>query len=214
MRIFLIRHGRQSDARCNVDVELAEEGRRQAELVAHRIGSWGIEKIYSSDLIRARQTAEIVNARLGVPLEIVGALREIEFGAMHGLTEEEIADRFGDFKREQLQMELDLHYPGPGGENIADLLERVVPALKAIAQGPERAVAVATHGVVIRALVAFVCGGPLARWRLVASTFENGSITELLWREPGEFTLERLNDHAHLEAHPELLRSAWGVTEN
>lgn len=214
MRILLIRHGRQSDARCNVDVGLAAEGRRQAEAVARRIEHWGVEKMYSSDLIRARQTAEIINARLRLPHEIVGELREIDFGALHGLTDEEIDARFGQFKQDQSRMDLDLHYPGPGGENIADLLERVLPAITAIAQGPENAVAISTHGVVIRALAAFAVGIPLPRWRLVATALENCSITELRSREPDLFTLERLNDHAHLEAYPELLRSAWGVNEN
>lgn len=214
MRIFLIRHGRQSDARCNVDVDLAEEGRRQAEAVARRIEHWGVEKLYSSDLIRARQTAEIINDRLHLSHEIVGDLREIEFGALHGLTDTQIDAQFAEFKKDQARMDRDLRYPGPGGENIADLLERVVPAIRTIAQGPEDAVAIATHGVVIRALTVFVTGMPLPRWRLVASALENGSITELRTAESGGFTLERLNDHAHLDPYPELLRSAWGVNEN
>lgn len=214
MRIFLIRHGRQSDARCNVDVDLAEEGRRQAEAVARRIERWGVEKLYSSDLIRARQTAEIINHRLRLSHEIVGDLREIEFGALHGLTDTQIDAQFAEFKKDQARMDRDLRYPGPGGENIADLLERVVPAIRTIALGPEDAVAIATHGVVIRALTVFVTGMPLPRWRLVASALENGSITELRTAESGGFTLERLNDHAHLDPYPELLRSAWGVAEN
>ncbi|MFT3877311.1 MAG: histidine phosphatase family protein [Propioniciclava sp.] len=213
MRVFLIRHGRQSDARCNVDVGLAEEGRQQAALTGHRMSDWGIRRIISSDLIRARQTAEIMNEHLGVPHQIVPELREISFGEMEGLTDAEIAVRFAGFKRRQDALDLDLRYPG--GENAADLLQRVVPAVKAIVEAGEGPVAIATHGGVIRTLVSYVTQAPLARWRLVGTSLENGSITELAWKPgAGTFSLERFNDHAHLEAYPALLRAAWGVDEN
>lgn len=213
MRIFLIRHGRQSDARCNVDVGLSAEGRRQAELTAARMEHWGIERLYSSELLRARETAEILDSRLRVGVGIVPAFRELDFGDMQGLTDEEIDARFSDFKQAQRRMDVDLHYPG--GENIADVVERVVPALRRLAEEGTGDAAVATHGGVIRALVSHVVHGPLARWRMLATELENGSITELGWHPgSGEFSLERLNDHGHLEAHPELLRSAWGVSAN
>ena len=213
MRLFLIRHGRQSDTRCNVDVGLAEAGRRQAELVAHRMEDWGIDHVVSSDMIRARQTAAVVGERLGRAVEVIPAFRELDFGEMHGLTDTEIGARFADFHREQRRMELDRPYPA--GESATDVLARVLPPLRALTAEPfERAVLV-THGVVIRALAAFVLGAPTARWRLAAHTLENCSITEFRWhRDAAEFSLERLNDHAHLEHHPELLRSAWGVSEN
>ena len=213
MRVFLIRHGRQSDARCNVDVGLADEGRSQAELVAHRMEGWGIGSLISSDMIRARETAEIMDARFGLGVRIVPELRELDFGDMEGLTDAEIGERFAGFKQHQEPMDLDLRYPG--GESISDLLERVVPAIRTIVTSHTEDVAIATHGVVIRALVSYVVRAPLPRWRLMASGLENGSITELAWH-PGDqtFSLERLNDHAHLEPHPALLRSAWGVQEN
>ena len=69
--IFLIRHGRQCSALCNVNVELAKEGREQAELLGQRLKNYRLEKIYSSTLIRARETAEILNQYLGLPYEVV-----------------------------------------------------------------------------------------------------------------------------------------------
>lgn len=213
MRIFLIRHGRQSDTRCNVDVDLAEEGKRQADLVGRRMQVWGVDRLVSSNLIRARQTAEIMNAHLRLPHEVEPDLKELDFGEMEGLDDDQIADRFAGFKRRQQRMDLDLRYPG--GESASDLLERVVPALRRIADGPGSAVACVTHGVVIRGLVCYATRSPLARWHALAHRLENSSITELVWRpDLDEFTLERLNDHAHLEAHPSLLRAAWGVREN
>ena len=213
MRVFLIRHGRQSDARCNVDVDLAVEGRRQAELAAQRMEQWGMDTLYSSDLIRARQTAEIMNRWLRVPHHIVPKLRELDFGDMEGLTDLEIGERFASFQERQAPMDLDLTYPG--GESVSNLVERVVPALRSIVDQASGDIAIATHGVVIRGVVSYVTHAPLARWRLLATSLENGSITELRWHHATEqFSLERLNDHAHLEGHPELMRSAWGVREN
>ncbi len=213
MRVFLVRHGRQSDTRCNVDVDLADEGKQQAALAGQRMSRWGIRRLVSSDLIRARQTAEIISEHLGVPHYVVPDLRELDFGQMEGLTDAEIAHRFSDFKQRQLPMDLDLRYPG--GENVADLLERVVPALLSVVGEGPGPVAIATHGVVIRAIVSHVARAPLARWRRMASGLENGSITELAWHAGAqEFSLERFNDYAHLEAYPPLLRAAWGVDEN
>ena len=56
MRLYLIRHGRQCSQLCNVNVDLAEEGFRQAELLGERLAGEKIEAVYSSHL-RRRQTA-------------------------------------------------------------------------------------------------------------------------------------------------------------
>lgn len=214
MRIHLIRHGRQSDTRCNVDVDLSDAGRAQADLAGVRLAALGgIDALYSSDMIRARETAEIVSGRLGLPVRVIPSLRELDFGDMEGLTDDEIDERFADFKAEQALMASDLHYPG--GESIGELLDRVFAGLVEVAADGHRCVAIATHGVVIRALVTHLLGAPLQHWRLVATSLENGSLTEIEWDPTARRgSVERLNDFAHLDAHPELLRSAWGIREN
>ena len=58
--IFLIRHGRQCSKLCNVDVSLDESGRKQAKLAGKRLISYKLEKLYCSQLIRAKETAEII----------------------------------------------------------------------------------------------------------------------------------------------------------
>ena len=61
MRIYLVRHARQCSPLCNVNVELAQEGVQQAELLAARMKMWiPVDAIYSSALLRARQTAGIL----------------------------------------------------------------------------------------------------------------------------------------------------------
>ena len=80
VNLYLIRHGRQNSTLCNVDVELSEAGRLQAGLLQERLQNYNIDAIYSSDLIRAKQTAEIVNEGLMLPHIIREELREISFG--------------------------------------------------------------------------------------------------------------------------------------
>jgi broad specificity phosphatase PhoE len=61
LNLYLIRHGRQCDKRCNVDVSLSKEGIRQARLAGMRMKDWGIEMVYSSDMLRAKETAYFAN---------------------------------------------------------------------------------------------------------------------------------------------------------
>lgn len=213
MKIYLIRHGRQSDKRCNVDVSLAPEGIRQAVLTGERMKDWGIEKVYSSDMLRAKETAEQANRSWHVPHEIIPEFRELCFGDMEGLTDEEIEVKFADFKKQQEQMAADIPYPG--GESAADLVRRAMPKLREVAGCHSGSIAIATHGVWIRAVLCFILGIDMVKWRTLGTTLENGSITELCYHpEKQQFTLERFNDFAHLEPYPSLLRAAWGVKEN
>ncbi|WHU57871.1 histidine phosphatase family protein [Trueperella pyogenes] len=213
--IYMIRHGRQSDKRCNVDVDLSLEGREQARLVGERIATWDIGAIYTSSMVRARETAEIISDSLGVDVNVRSELREISFGEMEGLTDEEIVANFAQFQRDQSKMELDLQYPG--GENISQVLQRSIGVFDEIARSSPSRVAVVSHGGIIRAMVTHATSAPPARWRNIARNLENTSITELVAETNSygvQYRLERLNDYAHLEPHPHLLRSAWAVAEN
>ena len=101
-----------------MNVDLSQEGRRQAALLGCRLTDWGIDALYSSDLIRAVQTAREINRFLSLPHTICPDLREISFGEMEGLTNEEIGVRFKEFKKQQETMTADLPYPG--GECAGD----------------------------------------------------------------------------------------------
>ena len=208
MRILLIRHGRQNSPLCNVNVPLAEEGRRQAALLGERLKDEKIEAVWSSDLIRAVETADIINESLQVPREIRKDIREISFGDMEGLSDEVIADRFEEFLRERSRMEKDLPYPG--GECAGDVVVRAVPVLKEIMEHDYETVAGVTRGGVMRSLVAYYLGMDLAKVQLLGGHLENCGITELWVRKSdGRVLVNRFNDAAHLECSPELLRSGW-----
>lgn len=208
MRLYLIRHGRQSSKLRNLDVDLSEAGYSQASLLGQRMAGAGIQVVYSSETKRAIQTAQAANYYWRVNHYLYPELREISFGEMEGLSEQEIAIRFADFQKDMEKMEYDLAYPG--GECAGDVVRRVIPIFREIMETGYERVAIVTHGGVIRSMVAYYMNMDLAKWRLLGKDLENCSITELLSR-PGtqEFTLERFNDYAHLQAYPQLLRSAW-----
>ena len=97
--IFLIRHGRQCSKLCNVDVALDETGREQAALLGKRLAAYGIEQLYCSELLRARETAQIINGSLGVSCEVLPDIQEIDFGGFTGRTDEGIRDMYQDFRK-------------------------------------------------------------------------------------------------------------------
>ena len=213
MKLYLRRHGRQSSKLCNVNVDLCEEGFRQAALVGERLFPANIQAVYSSDLLRAVQTAQAANLYWNVEHVISPELREISFGEMEGKSDSEIARLYSEFQARQAAMEEDIPYPG--GECAADVIRRAEPVFCEMTKSGYERIAVVTHGGVIRAMTAHYLGIPLKRWRILGKSLENCSITELSWDEKaGRFTVERFNDYAHLEPYPELLRAGWAEAEN
>ena len=181
MKLYLIRHGRQNSRLCNVNVDLCEEGYRQAALLGERLFPKNIQAVYSSDLLRAIETAQAANLYWNVEHMICPELREIDFGDMEGLSDTEIAVKYADFKKEQMKMERDLAYPG--GECAADVVKRADPVLKQLVKTGYERVAVVTHGGLIRVMAAYYTGIPLSRFRILGKELENCSITELNWDE-------------------------------
>lgn len=207
MRLILIRHGRQSSPLCNVDVDLSEVGRRQAELLAKRFNGFVPDRIYTSALVRAKQTAEILfGTEAGFHER--EALNEISFGDMTGEVDSRNAVLFPEYFAAKKKKEENLRLPG--GECPTEVFDRALPVVReAIASGAETVVIV-THGGVIRALVAGLLGLGAGQMLRIADSLEHTSVTELWYSEAaGCFSLERLNDASHLEGKPELSRSAW-----
>ena len=211
MNIYLIRHGRQCSKLCNVDVELAPEGREQADLLGQRLKTYDIEAVYSSDLIRARETADIINKHLNKPRVIDERWQEANFGGMTGLTNEEMREKYGDFLEKRATMTEDIPYPD-GGENCRMVFERSFEALKDLTKENYENVCVVTHGGVIRALLTGLVGADYAKWLTYGRQLENCSISHILYDEKMKtFHIERLNDFAHFEGKDYLMRKHFGT---
>jgi len=158
--LLLVRHGetdwnRDRRFQGHADPPLNEMGREQAHALAAELAGERIELVYTSDLCRARETAEIVAASLGADLVALRDLREIDVGEWEGLTWPEIEKRYPEGARAW-------HEQGFGweaGETYDELGERVVAALRRIAADhPEQRVLVVGHGGTIRATRAFLEG--------------------------------------------------------
>ena len=150
MRILLIRHGETALNVARVlqpaDTKLSVRGLAQAEALARRLAALGLAGIVSSDLPRALCTAEAIRATTGAPVETSALLQERNFGDWRG-------QPYDDLGIDPLTM---LNAP-PGGESAAAFEQRVAQAFAHIVQRQSAlhgAIAVVTHGLVIRAILA------------------------------------------------------------
>lgn len=154
MRVLLIRHGRSTwnaERRWQgwADPPLSPEGVAQADAAAAAMHGLAIRAVVSSDLARARSTADVIARAAGVGVSIDPALREQDVGLWSGLTSDEIEARWPG----QLEAyRADPGMPFPSGEGAEALLRRALPVLLTIArEDPYDAVAVVvSHGGLIR----------------------------------------------------------------
>jgi broad specificity phosphatase PhoE len=152
--LLLARHGETNDnlepirVQGFTDTPLNDTGRRQAGELAERVSSLGIASLWTSDLSRARETAEIVGARLDLKPRPDPRLREANRGEWEG-------HRFIDIEREQPERYAAWRRAGdgfrfPGGESLKDQLERVTAALDDVRASRELPALVVCHGGSIR----------------------------------------------------------------
>lgn len=153
--VYLIRH-----ARCGspgtllgaADPPLTAEGRAESAELGRRLRGESIGRIVSSDLCRARQTAAIIAAELGLAVEVDPRLNEISYGAWDGLTWAEIESRFPEAAARKLSDWF--RFTPEGAEPFADFFERVKHAWNSLAgTGPART-AIVAHRTVNAVLLA------------------------------------------------------------
>jgi broad specificity phosphatase PhoE len=185
--LLIVRHG-ETDWNAELrflghaDPPLNETGRAQARALADELADVRADAIYSSDLTRARETAEMLGERLGLPVSTLRELREIDVGNWQGLTREEINARFPDAYLAWRSGE-----PGwSGGETYDQLAARVLPALNRIARAhPEGRVIVVGHGGTIRTVRAHVSGVTVAEHRLKLPPIRNCETYRIHARDDG-----------------------------
>lgn len=149
-KLYLVRHG-QTDWNLegrwqgHIDVPLNEVGRRQAAQIARQLAGEGLEAIYSSDLGRARQTANAIARETGLPVQIDPRLREIHQGEWQGMLATEIHARYeAAFRQRRLDPS---GFAPPGGETAVQVKDRVLSAVLDICRRhPTQRVALVSHG--------------------------------------------------------------------
>jgi len=194
MKVYLVRHGETPLNTARVlqhpDTPLSERGAVQAERVAKRLASAGIERVLTSDHARAHATAKAISAATGAPMEIEPLLRERHFGIHRG-------GAYG-------ALEVDIFAPDyapPGGETVPEFETRVGDAWAAVRTAAARVrgpIVVVSHGLVCSAL---------ARDHLVAAAgidvaaarWVNASVTEIEVGPGPRGTIVRLACAEHLD---------------
>ena len=208
--ILLIRHGEtawnaERRLQGHLDIPLNPEGERQAALLAAALAPERIDHIVSSDLARARQTAEAIARARGAQVGTDPALRERCYGGFEGLLYSEIAARFPrEFAAWQARDVNGVVPPGANrGETFRQFFDRVTCAIKAHAAAhPGQTLALVAHGGVLECAYREALGLSLETPRdfkvLNASVnrfvVEEGTLRLVSWGEVGHLEPAVLDD--------------------
>ncbi|MDO8498133.1 MAG: histidine phosphatase family protein [bacterium] len=152
MKIYLIRHGltplnKQKKVNGEVDEPLATEGIEQAKAIISFIPK-GVTHIYSSSLLRAKQTANIIISKLNIPVSFHDELSEVRMGSLAGKSWEQMDDGL-ELKKKHRTVQF--NYRPYGGESVEDVKKRLIPFFKKInAKHKDNEALIITHGAMIR----------------------------------------------------------------
>jgi broad specificity phosphatase PhoE len=154
MRILLIRHGETTgdlEDRYGgfYDDHLTEKGRMQLRATSDQLKGVKVDVVYASSLIRAQESAEIINAELQTTMVTRDDLRERNYGVLGGLTKQEAKEKYP----EVVELHKDPQNTDPEGESFADFTERVLRAFASICSEPHGTVAIVSHGGPIKVIL-------------------------------------------------------------
>jgi len=205
-RLYLVRHG-ENPANINkqfssrrIDFPLTAKGVLQAQQTAEHLAGKGVHAIYTSPMRRAVQTAEIIGARLGLPVTALEELREIDVGELElqPATPEAWAYH-NEMLLDWLQGRVERAFPG--GDSYLTLCARMRAALEEATRGRrDQHIVVVGHGGIFTVTMQDLCPG-VDMWALLAGLAHNCSISELLLRrQDGRLVGEIVSwgAHAHL----------------
>ena len=202
--LLFIRHGQtdwnlEQRFQGQIDVPLNATGQAQAQRLARRLDTESCDAFFTSDLLRARQTAAPLAAAWGRHPVALAGLREQNFGVLEGLDLPTIQARHADLWQGWLRQGAD--YCLPGGESLRSFDARVMQTLAELLQlaGGQRLVVV-THGGVLDMLWRRAHGLSLQGHR--ACDIPNTGINRLRWAE-GRLSIDSWGDAEHLQGLPD-----------
>jgi len=152
-KLCLVRHGQtdwnlEGRYQGQSDVPLNKNGRKQAQSLIETLGDRNFSAIYTSDLSRARETAEPIAKALNIPLRVEPRLREINQGEWEGVLVDDIKARYAELWSQRTIDPASVR--PPGGETVSEVAERVYAALDDIVRRfPADNVLVISHGLSI-----------------------------------------------------------------
>jgi phosphoserine phosphatase len=170
VEIVLVRHGATDwnlQGRCQgaTDRALTEIGVRQAEAIAAQLAQESVHVVYSSDLIRAQRTAELISEPHRLPVFIEKDIRELDHGDLEGLTFNDIKANYPEFLQRWRSEPAEIRVPG--GERLVDVAERAWSGLNRIVERHSTApkIVVVSHNFPILGIVCRITGTPLNHYR-------------------------------------------------
>jgi probable phosphoglycerate mutase len=200
-RILAIRHGETAwnvDTRIqgHLDIPLNETGRWQAQRLARALATRDtIHAIYSSDLLRAHDTARAIADATGAPLAAHPGLRERGFGVFEGKTYVEIEATWPQESERWRQRDPD--WAPPGGESLTQVRARIERSLhELVVRHPDEQIVLVAHGGVMDQLYRIATGQDLQAPRTWQLT--NTAVNRLLWTSQG-LSLVGWADTTHLD---------------
>lgn len=154
MKILLIRHGETTgdlEDRYGgfYDDHLTEKGVQQLKETAEKLEGVSVDAIFSSSLIRARESSEIINTVLKTQIEVLDGLRERNYGVLGGLTKTEALEKYP----EAVELHKDYTNTDPEGESWDDFTNRVLATFVHITSLPHQTVIILGHGGSIKAIL-------------------------------------------------------------
>lgn len=149
--IYLIRHGQThwnaiKKIQGHTDIPLNEQGKKEAEKSAQKLINLNIHQIISSDLLRAKQTAEIINQYIQVPISFDARLRELCYGQLEACKSTEISKETWDIFNTNPQK--------LNAESFSQLYDRVKDFAKTI--DTNQNLLIVTHGGFLRMFMYFI----------------------------------------------------------
>jgi len=200
--LYLVRHAETENNRARprrlqgrrTDPGLSEDGHRQARETAEAFARRPLDGVFSSPLLRARQTAEAIARPHGLAIELVEDLIEVDVGLWEGRAWDEI-ERTDPEAYRLFMADASVH-PYRGGENLSTVQARVVPAIERLmCENLGRRIAAVAHNCVNRTYLAHVLGLPLADYRVIPQ--DNCCVNLFRWRD-GRVKLVTVNAVGHL----------------
>lgn len=189
--LILIRHGEtawnaEKRMQGHLDIGLNDEGLRQAAALGRALCNEPIDAVVTSDLLRARQTAEPIGAVRGLSPTTDKGLRERCFGVFEGLLYADLERSHPDAYRAWKARELHTRYP-PGqnqAETLQEFSDRVLVTIDRLAHaGKYRTLAVVTHGGVLECIYRAATGTSLQQVR--DFDVKNAGINRVRWTPTG-----------------------------
>lgn len=200
MKLYLVRHGQtewnsEKRFRGKIDLDLNEQGKKEALLLSKQFKHIKADLIYSSPLKRALQTSKFISDVCGGKILIDNDLRDMDFGNWEGKSLSEVEKTY--MKLYQKWLISPHKVVIPNGESLSNVRDRVYCFLRKISKiGEEKVIIIVSHRVVLKLMVLLLLG--LKEKEFFKINISNCSIT-LFQIINGKVRLELFNDTCHLK---------------